>query len=196
MQNGRAAFDGPLSEDPKVVLKSLRLPAGAPGQSGSPYFCLSDLAKHWPSQNSNARREVVMVTDGIDNYSPAFDPEDPYVQSAIRDAARAGLVVYTIYWTNTGMADHSLALSSGGQSLLQMVADATGGVSYWNGTGNPVSFDSFFKDLRERFDHQYRLRFSAQAKGSGELVPLSLKAAGTVGKVTTPRQVYVAPSAD
>lgn len=196
MQNGRAAFGGPLSGDPAVVLKGLHLPNGGPGQSGSPYFCLSDLAKNWPSQNTGARREVVMVTDGIDNYSPAFDPNDPYVLSAIRDAARAGLVIYTIYWTNDGRADRSLALSSGGQSLLQMVADATGGVSYWNGTGNPVSFDSFFEDLRERFDHQYRLRFTSQTKGNEELLSMSLKAAGSTGKITSPRQVFVAPAAD
>ncbi len=196
MQNGRALFDGPLSSDPNQVLKSLHLPGGAPGQSGSPYFCLSDLAQHWPSQNSSARREVVMITDGIDRYSPVFDPEDPYVRASIRDAARAGLVVYGIYWTNAGMADRSLALSSGGQSLLQMVADATGGVSYWNGTGNPVSFDGFFRDLRLRFDHQYRLRLSTTLQRGAELLPLHLKMGGPAAKVTAPQQVYITPAGE
>ena len=35
-----------------------------------------------------------MVTDGVDYYELRFDPEDPYVQAAIKDSAKAGLVVY------------------------------------------------------------------------------------------------------
>ncbi len=69
------------------------------------YFCLSDLAKRWPSQDPAARREVVMVTDGVDNYQRQFDPEDPYVQAAIADSLRAHLVVYALYWKNQGRAE-------------------------------------------------------------------------------------------
>jgi hypothetical protein len=196
MQNGRAAFAAPLSSDPDAVLKDLHLPNGGPGQSGSPYFCLSDLAKNWPSKNTSARREVVMITDGIDNYNPRFDPNDPYVAAAIHDAVRAGLVVYSIYWTNTGFADRIPALSNGGQSLLLQVADATGGVSYWQGSGNPVSFAPFFKDLRLRFDNQYRLAFTSELKGNSEVKGMGLKIGGPASKVTSPQQVFVTPAGE
>ncbi len=43
-----------------------------------------------------------MVTDGVDTYEIRYDPEDPYVQAAIEDAVRAHLIVYSIYWTNSG----------------------------------------------------------------------------------------------
>jgi hypothetical protein len=195
MQNGRAAFAGALSSDSAQVLKGLRLPGGSPGENGSPYFCLSDLAKHWPSSDRSARREVVMITDGIDNYSPRFDPEDPYVQSAIKDSVRAGLVVYAIYWADTGRMDNALNLSSGGQNLLQMVADATGGVNYWNGIGNPVSFQPYFKDLLERFDHQYRLSFSAELKGQAEVSSMKFNIAGPAAQITAPHKVFVEPAA-
>ena len=46
MENGRAAMAGPLSSDHAQVLQNLHLPTGT---SSSPYFCLSDLAKNWPS---------------------------------------------------------------------------------------------------------------------------------------------------
>ena len=67
MEEGRAAMAGPLSSDPAQVLQGLRMPAGMAGSNGSPYFRLSDLAKNWPSRDGMARREVVMITDGVDN---------------------------------------------------------------------------------------------------------------------------------
>ena len=49
MQEGRTTFAAPLTDDHAAVLKALHLPGGSAGSSGSPYFCLSDLAKRWPS---------------------------------------------------------------------------------------------------------------------------------------------------
>jgi hypothetical protein len=194
MENGRAAFSSPLSSDPAQVMKGFHLPGGAPGQSGSPYFCLSDLAKHWPSQDRTARREVVMITDGVDNYNPRYDPTDSYVTTAINDSVRAGLVVYSIYWTNSGRADNSPAISSGGQNLLPQVAEATGGASYWQGIENPVSFEPYFKDLRVRFENQYRLSFSAGLKNKPEVQGMNLKVGGPASSVTAPKQVLVSPA--
>jgi len=194
MENGRAALAGPLSSDSEAVLKGLHLPGGGSGQSASAYFCLSDLAQHWPSTDRSARREVVMITDGIDFYNLRYDPEDPYVQAAITDAARAGLVVYSIYWRSRGYADNSAADIGGGQNLLLEVTQATGGNSYWQGDGNPVSFDPYFKDLRIRFENQYRLGFASGLKNKAEIETLSLKVAGSAGKVTAPQKVWVSPA--
>lgn len=192
MQNGRAALTGPLTSDSSQVLNGLHLPAGAIGASSSPYFCLSDLAKNWPSRDPHARREVVMVTDGVDYYNLRYDPNDPYVLSAIQDSIRAGLVVYSIYWVNRGRIDKSDYENNAGQSLLQQVTQATGGNSYWEGTGNPVSFDPFFKDLRHRFQNQYRVDFSSQLKGDKpQVVRFSLKVQGADAKVYAPQQVLV-----
>ena len=77
MDNGVAELTGPLTSDHQAALKGLHVPIGIPGENASPYFCLSDLAKHWPSQDRGARREVVMITAGIDYYELRFDPQDP-----------------------------------------------------------------------------------------------------------------------
>lgn len=192
MQNGRAAFAGPLSSDAAQVLKGLHLTGGAPGTSSSPYFCLSDLAKNWPSRDPNARREVVMITDGVDYYNLRYDPNDPYVQSAIADSIRAGLVVYSFYWMNRGRIDRSGYENNTGQSLLLQVTQATGGNSYWEGTGNPVSFEPFFKDLRQRFQNQYRISFSSELKNEKpQIQRFSLKLQGADAKVYAPQQVLV-----
>ena len=113
------------------VLKGLHLSSGIPGSNASPYFCLSDLAKNWPSHDRTARREVLMVTDGVDNYNRQYDPEDPYVMSAINDSVRAGLVVFSIYWKDMGRANNTWYETNAGQNLLlkslrQPAATATG----------------------------------------------------------------------
>jgi hypothetical protein len=193
MQNGRASFAGPLSADHAQVLKALHLPIGGAGVSASPYFCLSDLAKNWPSKDAAARREVVMVTDGVDNYNRAFDPDDPYVQTAIHDAVRARLVVYSIYWMSQGRGDTMGGGNVTGQNLLSLVADATGGKTFWQGSGNPVSFQPYFDDLTRRLNNQYELGFTTGLKGKAEVETLKLKLSAPGTEVDTPQQVLVAP---
>lgn len=194
MENGRAALTGPLSSDPAAILRGLHLPGGGSGTSASPYFCLSDLAKNWPSRDPSARREVVMITDGVDYYNLRFDPNDPYVQAAINDSIRSGLVVYSFYWMNRGPIDRSEYENNAGQSLLSEVTQATGGNSYWQGSGDPVSFGPFFKDLRQRFQNQYKISFSSELKGKAQLQRFSLKMQGAEAKVYAPQQVFVTPA--
>ena len=191
MQNGRAVFGAPLSANHAQVLNAFHLPVGSFGTSASPYFCLSDLAQNWPSSDPHARREVIMVTDGVDYYELRFDPEDPYVQAAIMDSAKAGLVVYAIYWMNQGLIDRSLYQNNAGQSLLGMVTDATGGKSYWQGMGNPVSFQPYFEDLSRRLANQYELSFNARLDGKSTLQTMKLKVNAPAINVTAPQQVFV-----
>jgi hypothetical protein len=191
MMNGRAAMSGPLTSDRAAVERQLHLPvAGMPGINASPYFCLSDLAKNWPSTDASARREVVMVTDGVDNYDRRYDPEDPYVQAAINDAVRSRLIVYSIYWTASGRFDHSMYGANTGQNLLAEVAEATGGNSYWQGYGNPVTFQPYFADIDRRLDNQYELDFMTPVGSKPQIENLKLKLSAPA-KVDAPQQVYV-----
>lgn len=193
MQNGRAVFAQPFTADKDQALKSLHLPGGVSGVSASPYFCLTDLAKEWPSKNPGSRREVVMVTDGVDPYNLRFDPEDPYLQSAINDSIRAGLIVNSIYWRNEGRIDRSLYQTNAGQSLLDIVCDATGGRSYWQGTGNPVSFTPYFEDLSRRLQNQYELGFITPAKAKPDVSTLKVKLTMPNAKLDAAQRVLVVP---
>ena len=49
MENGRAVLASPLSADHARVVSEIHLPAAG---SSNPYFSLSDLAQHWPSQDA------------------------------------------------------------------------------------------------------------------------------------------------
>jgi hypothetical protein len=191
MENGRAAMAGPLTADHAQALRGLHLPVGSAGSNGSPYFCLSDLAKHWPSQDSAVRREVLMVTDGVDEYSRRYDPDDPYVQAAMTDSVKAGLVVYAIYWQNQGIADRTMYENNAGQNLLLQVTQATGGTSFWEGLGNPVSFQPFLDEFNRRLRNQYELSFAAPLKGKSEVEQMKLKFSVPGSEVDAPQEVFV-----
>ena len=165
MRNGTPNLVQNFTNDHALAAKSLRLPSGNAGINGSPYFCLSDLVKHWPGGDSNVRREVIMVTDGVDRYSGArFDPENPYVQTATSDAQKAGVVVYSIYYRGQGRLDRSFVATDGGQNYLTMVSGATGGKVYLEGFGNPVSFAPFLSDIQRKLQNQYELTYVSTAK--------------------------------
>jgi hypothetical protein len=193
MQNGRAFMPERLTTDKAEALKALHLPGGIPGGSASPYFCLSDLAKNWPSANRENRRIVVMITDGFDPYNPRFDPDDPYLQSAINDSVRAGLVVNSIYWHDSGFVSSTFRGINTGQNLMSIVTDATGGTDYLQGFSNPVSFSPFFEDLNRRLQNQYELGYVAPAKAKPEIATLKVKLQAPNTKLTAPQRVVVAP---
>ena len=194
MQQGRAAFSSQLSSNAADVLKGLHLSTGIPGENASPYFCLSDLAKNWPSHDRTARREVLMITDGVDNYERRFDPDDPYVQTAIKDSVGAGLVVYSIYWRNSGRINNTGYQTNAGQNLLLEVTQATGGNSYWQGLGNPVSLQPLLQDLHRRLNNQYEVSFTAPSNGKPEVESLKVDLHVPSAKVAAPQQVLVTGS--
>lgn len=194
MQNGRAAFAQNLTPDHALAAKAIRLASGPPGSSASPYFCLSDLAKRWPSQDLKNRREVLMVTDGVDRYSPRYDPQDPYMQASISDSQKAGLIVYSIFFRDTGHFDNSYYETNAGQNLLSQVAQATGGKLYWQGLSNPVSFQPFLADLSKRLDNQYELGFTARTKPNQQLVDLKVKTNMARVSIDAPQRVPVGAS--
>lgn len=191
MDNGRANFADRFSKDRIAIARELRMPVGTPGISGSPYFCLSDLAHHWPSQDSAARRVVVMITNGVDNYEVRYNPEDPYLQAAIHDAVRSRISVYSIFWSGRGAFGGGWYAANDGQNLLAQLTAATGGYSYWQGVGNPVSLQPYFQDLNRRLNNQYSLSFTVPLPNGPRVENLSLRASGTSAKFIAPQQVFV-----
>jgi hypothetical protein len=128
MRNGTVDFTSPFTTDHAKAGGSLRIPLGQPGINGSPYFSLSEVAKNWKGTGA-PRREVLMITSGIDPYGVGTGLDDPYVNAAISDAQKAGVVVFSIYTPAAGHFGHSFWHGTWGQNFLSQVADATGGES-------------------------------------------------------------------
>ncbi len=50
MANGRVMVEQPFTTDHEAAAAKIRIPVGLPGESASPYFCLSDFVKRWPGE--------------------------------------------------------------------------------------------------------------------------------------------------
>jgi hypothetical protein len=158
MQNGSARVAQSPTPDHALAGKALRLPLGMPGIDASPYMSLSDLIKHWPQ--SNARHAVLLITDGIDHVYDGEGMDNPYVDQAVSQAQRAGVMVYAIYSPGAGHYDHTYWRTSWGQMYLSQLSDQTGGEAYYIGfTGAPVTFKPYLEDMDSRFGRQYLLTF-------------------------------------
>jgi hypothetical protein len=161
MQNGTAQIAQNPTNDHAQAAKALRIPSGIAGANASSYFSLVDLIKRWPQ--TNARREVLMISDGLDLYYEGADLQDPYVSDAIEQAQRAGIIVFAIYNPGAGHYARSYWRTYWGQLYLSRVADETGGEAYYIGfTGPAVSFVPFLDDLDHRLNNQYLLTFIAK----------------------------------
>ncbi len=190
MQNGTAKVEQNLTSDHAQAAKALRLPMGIRGINGSPYFSLSDLIKRWPA--SGARREVIMASDGIDRYYGAGDLQDPYVEEAIGDAQRAGILISAIYTPGVGHFGHSYWQTYWGQLYLAQVTDRTGGESYYIGfNGPPVAFAPYLDDLALRLNHQYLLTFLAKPPKKAGFVSVKLKTEVSNVDLVSADKVYV-----
>ena len=116
------------------------------------------------------------VTDGIDPYYGSEDMLDPYVDTAIEDAQRAGILVSAIYTPGVGHSGHSYWQTYWGQLHMTQVADRTGGESYYIGfNGAPVSFAPYLEDMAHRLGHQYFLTFLPQSQKKAGLQPIKLR---------------------
>jgi hypothetical protein len=191
MRDGTARIEQNLTADHAQAAKALRLPIGEAGVNASPYFSLSDLIKRWPQ--SSDRREVLMVSDGIDRYYGSLDLQDPYVGTTIDDAQRAGIVVFPIYSPGVGHFGHSYWQTYWGQLYLAQVAEQTGGESYYIGfNGAPVSFVPFLDNMTHRLTHQYFLTFSAKPPKKAGFQKIRVTTEVNNADLVAPSRVYVA----
>ena len=189
MRNGTFDLAQPFTTDHQKDVSALRLPVAVPGENGSPYFALSDLAKHWPSKQATDRRAVLMLTDGVDRYYGAAMMDDPYVDAAIHDALKSGVMVYSIYLRGAGLYGRGNWATTVAQSRLMDVSDETGGHAYFLGFTDPVTISPFLNDFRDRLANQYRLTIAALNKKGVQPVKLRTELPGLV--VQGPTHIYV-----
>jgi hypothetical protein len=189
MENGDVRVAQPFTTDHMAAIHAIRVPMSAPGISASPYFCLSEFVKHWPSDH-RVPRFVLMMTNGVDPYNGSvsiMNQDSPYVQAAQEDAERAGVAVYSIFYNDAGMRRGSFS----GQSYLQQVADATGG-QLLSGGVRPVELAPYLRDFSKFIAESYTVNFmvsSVREKGN-TLVPIKVKTSQPGMKIYAPEAVH------
>jgi len=188
MRNGTFGMTQPFTTDHEKAAAALRLPISVPGENGSPYFALSDLAKHWPSKQATTRRTVLMLTDGVDRYYDMSTVDDPYVDAAVRDVVRQGIQVYPIYLRGAGRFGSGPLSTDFAQSRLIQVSEQSGGYSYFEAMTDPVTIQPFLKDFEQRLQNQYEVTFESAAKGFQQ-VKVQVEMPGV--KIDAPKSVWV-----
>ena len=189
MQNGTAQVVQNLTSDHALAAKSLRLPMGSPGANASPYFSLGDLVKRWPA--SDERREVLMITDGIDRYWGS-GPDNGYVDSVIAQAQHAGVVVFSIYTPGEGHYGHTYWRTYWGQNYLSQLGDETGAESYYLiGSAPPVTFAPYLEDMSRKLGRQYLVTFIPKPQKKAGMQRVKLQTEVPNADLVSADKVYV-----
>jgi hypothetical protein len=183
MRNGTVEIAQNFTTDHDRAAKALRLPVAFSGAYGSPYLSVIDLMKRWP-EGAN-RREVVMITDGIDRFRGGPRPRglsfvNPDADMASQVAQRTGTIIHTIFARGVGRLGSNYWEITNGQNGMAKLSDGTGGDSFYFGTRNAVSFKPYLDDLQTSLDNQYLLEFhAAPGRKSGlQYVTLTTEVAG------------------
>ncbi|MGH9904176.1 MAG: hypothetical protein ACRD8U_01175 [Pyrinomonadaceae bacterium] len=149
-----------FTSDLEKAAKALRPPVGfASASPYNPYVEVVEAVKRFDSQPSG-RRAILLVSDGLDisrgsDIGSASQSID--LQRAVNDSQRRSIAVYTFYAPS--VVPQNQLLATAGQSSLNRLAEETGGRAFFQGTGAPVSFDPFIRELGALLDKQVALTY-------------------------------------
>jgi len=182
MRNGTVQIAQDFTIYHNQAAKALRLPNASSSVYGNPYLSLIDLLNRWPKDSS--RREVIMVSDGIDRFRGAMDSRglmfiSPDMESASGIAQRSGTIIDTIFTPGVGRLVRNYWAINNGLNSMAKLSEETGGDSFNFGPHSAVSFKPYLDALQKELDNQYILQFQAipGAKPGLQHVYLSTKVA-------------------
>lgn len=206
MSNATVNIVQNFTADHAAAVKAVRLPFGRFSTMDSPYLSLISLVKGWTQQK--VRREVLMVTDGIDrlrgeqparsrlgpNFGPLYHSMpnmSPDVNSASEISQRYNVIVYSIYAPGVGRAARSSWDQQIGLSAMSKVSEETGGDVFSIGTSSLVSFKPYLKRLQNYLASQYYVVFQATAGGKPGLQRVTFTTEVPNAEIAAPDNVWV-----
>jgi VWFA-related protein len=168
LRSGSLQVRQKFTTDLEKASKALRAPLGVSSVAPyNPFTEVVEATKRFDSQPSG-RRAILLVSDGLD-VSRGFDSSSASqsldLQRAINEAQRRSIAVYA-FWAPTVGGQNSI-LTANAQGALQRLSDETGGRAFFQGTGPPVSFDPFIKDLNSLLARQIAVTYLSTHLGKG-----------------------------
>ena len=165
--NGTVQAASQFNTDHDAVVKALRMPFGRGAAYTSIYLSVMSLISRWPV--TGARREILLLADGIDRFRG--DPFSPDVPATVEKAQKAGVIIHTLFASGVGRFSRNFYRVSLGQSNLAQLADSTGGEAFFQGTQTPISFAPFLQQLDTVLKNQFFLTYATERskKKGGEL---------------------------
>jgi hypothetical protein len=158
-----------FTNDLERAATSVRVPLGTSSASPfNPYVEIIEALRRFDSQPLG-RRAIIVVSDGLD-VSRGLDSSSPGLsldlQRAITEAQRRSVAVYSIYVPAAAGIGNQL-LGANGQGSLEKLSVETGGKAYFQGTGAPVSFKPFLKQIDESLSRQIALTYLSTHTNKG-----------------------------
>ena len=158
-----------FTTDRACAADSLRVIAGSGSAAPfNPYVEVIEALRRFESQ-PQGRRIILLVSDGLDvsrglrGGGPLFSLD---LERAISEAQRHGVAVFSFYAPAVGLTSWNRLAVTHGQGSLNRLADETGGVTFFSGTGF-VSFDPYFKELNELLGLQWLITYRSSNTGDG-----------------------------
>ncbi|HSD46822.1 MAG TPA: hypothetical protein VLB87_09360, partial [Pyrinomonadaceae bacterium] len=161
LRTGSLQVKQKFTNDLEKAAKALRPPSGF-ANSGpyNPYVEVIEALKKFESQPLG-RRAILLVSDGLD-ISRGVDSSAPTqsidLQRAVNESQRRSVAIYGFYAPTVAASANSL-LAANAQSSLLRLSNETGGHAFFQGTGVPVSFDPFLRELAVSLEKQIALTF-------------------------------------
>lgn len=150
-----------FTTDLEKAAKAIRPPSGFPSAGPyNPYVEVIEALKKFEAQPLG-RRAILLVSDGLD-ISRGVDSSSPTqsvdLQRAINEAQRRSVAIYGVYAPTHAAASNPL-LTGNAQSSLLRLSNETGGAAFFQGSGAPVSFEPFIRELDVSLQKQAALTF-------------------------------------
>ena len=150
-----------FTNDLEKAASALRPPVGfASASPYNPYVEVIEALRRFEGQPLG-RRAILLVSDGLD-ISRGVDSSSPTqsvdLQRAVNESQRRGVAIYGFY-APTLVAASNPSLVSNAQSSLLRLSNETGGLAFFQGTGAPVSFQPFIRELDISLQKQAALTF-------------------------------------
>ena len=195
MLQGKVKLKQPFTIDRTLAGNALHLPTtleaiNPKNSNGDPYYCLHDLAVHWPDPDPKKVRAVLIFTNGnpLYNNTGPHDQTNQDVDVASMDLIRAGIAPFSVYYVDLNIPLGSPGSGSEGQGYLDQLAKMTNGQALYY----PHETTSTFGPVLYRF---YSILYSeavvtVTAKGSG-LQRLDIKSSNDAIKVVGPDLVMI-----
>jgi len=161
LRTGSLQVKQKFTTDLERAAGTLRPPAGFESVSPyNPYVEVIEALKKFESQPLG-RRAILLVSDGLD-ISRGVESSSPTqsldLQRAINESQRRGVAIYGFYAPTQVAAAHPSLVGNAQSSLLRL-SEETGGEAYFQGTGAPVSFAPFIRELDTSLQKQAALTF-------------------------------------
>jgi len=161
IRSGSLELRRKFTTDLEKAAAGMRVPLGlASAGPYNPYVEIIEGLKKYDSQPLG-RRAMIVVSDGID-ISRGPDSSSPTqsidLDRAIAEAQRRSVAIYTIFAPPAASNANQLLIGNG-QSCLKKLSDETGGRAFFQGTGAPLSFDPFLKEIGATLDRQIALTY-------------------------------------